>query len=748
MTELQSISSILNDINRVIRSSRMYAANHPQVESCLRAAYVSLLESIEQHETVSLGVNDTSLLVQGQPVKDPTGGWRGLADLLRAKRIQTIRFSAGVGVSEFRDLIGLLAMKPEAALENGRIAARLTEGFAHIKLNQVRYISVSDEEEEPEGAEHPTQPKQISQSSLDVANVFNEAGVRTRQDAVRVIDAMFTSLSDDPNKSPAQKISDFLNSIQGELGQLPPDAAAKTARHYFELLALRGIAGQGVRELRDMMLQAVVSLSPAASKAILGDGNRDLSSVDVFRALRNLDPKLRSSAVVNDIMKKRLDPNQLRRAMEVLGPTPGEYVKLYEMVSRELMHSKADPGTVQDALSQFHRALRAPGGERPTRAHGNILVLDPEETMEHGYATDLQELGFTVHRFSDPKLALEHLSTTHNIQVVLLEIKLPGMSGLEVLNALVQSRKAPPVIVVTRYLQFQDAYEVSSYPKLRYLAKPASMDDLRTAIDAFLPAQAAQTQATGPKDVIPNDLKRAHEIQEKLIPASFPPLPGWDVAFFYRPAHAVGGDYLDFIRLDDHRTGIIVADVSGKNVSGAMVMVMLRSVFRMVAPACLSASETLQKVNEHVTRDIPRGMFVTAMYAILDTSNHTLQIANAGHNPPLLQTRAASLGRYIRLPGTVLGLLPGAAYAKTLREEQISFHPGDRILLYTDGVVEAMNDDGMEFGDKEFLRVVEAGATLRAPDLVRTVVEALEEHRDDAPQHDDISVVCLSRLGR
>ncbi len=735
------IPSILSELNRVVRSLRMYTARHPQVQGPLQAAYAHLLKLLEERPTVTMGVLGGTLLVQGVPVKDVSTTIRSFQELLSAKQLSSFQIQRGVAFEEFCDLVAILCMKPEEALVDGRISPRLTERFRHVRLNQLRYVSVCDEEGTGERKEVETT---ITAGALEVAGVLTEAGVRTRGDAQRIIEAMFLNLhqSPDPSEPPGRQLVKFMNSIQGELGKLEPDAAKQTARHYFELLALQGIAGRGVRELRDQLLQTVASLSPEVRRAVVGELGRDSARVDVFGLLRDLDPKLRSTAMVTDILQGKLDAGQVNQLMDVLGPSPAEYVKLYELVSSQLMQSKADSKQVSQALSTLFRALRGQGQEKAIRAQGTVMVIDPEEINQGGYAEQLAWMGYKVFRCPEGQLGWEYLRSHDDIQCLILEVKMPGMTGLEILSRLMDARRTVPAVVVTRHPQFESSFEVASYPRLQFLTKPVNIDDLRAAIETVRVA-AAEDEVE--ERILPNEMRRAREIQEKLIPTEAPQISEFDLAFHYKPAHEVGGDYLDFIPLDANRTGIVVADVSGKNITGAMVMVMVRSVFRMLAPLCKGAKATLAAVNQHVTRDIRRGMFVTAAYAILDHSTHTLQIANAGHMPPLLWTRHSGQSRLVKIPGTALGLLTGPAFEGAVHEERLTLYPWDRLLLYTDGVVEAMNLAEHEFGDAQLIKLVNSSAGRRSQDVVRGLIAALHMHRGPAEQNDDITVVCLTR---
>src|SRR5690349_16026569 len=159
----------------------------------------------------------------------------------------------------------------------------------------------------------------------------------------------------------------------------------------------------------------------------------------------------------------------------------------------------------------------------------------------------------------------------------------------------------------------------------------ASFNRMTTAL------RAAQEQELSTR-AMEHELGIASEIQTNLVPKSMLKVPGYDVGAYYRPSKEVGGDYYDFIEIDENRSGLIVADVSGKGVPGSLIMAMARALIRMEAERNRnpSTADTLARANQMLARDIKKGMFVTAIYGILDRTNHQIRVSSAGHNPMIL----------------------------------------------------------------------------------------------------------------
>lgn len=237
-----------------------------------------------------------------------------------------------------------------------------------------------------------------------------------------------------------------------------------------------------------------------------------------------------------------------------------------------------------------------------------------------------------------------------------------------------------------------------------------------------------------------NELEMACEIQMKLLPPRLPKIKGFDIYAVYHPAKEVGGDYYDFFPIDRRHVGIIVADVSGKGIPGSMVMATTRTILRFVASGNLSSADTLAKTNAMVAADIKRGMFVTAFYLVLDVLERTILCSSAGHNPMVIH-HADGQVELINPNGIALGFDKGRIFSRTIKEQSIKLQVGDRIVLYTDGVVEAMNEKSEEYTDERFYSFVKAHNTLDSEHFVQALLADLNRHKGKADQHDDITIV-------
>jgi serine phosphatase RsbU (regulator of sigma subunit)/predicted ester cyclase len=241
------------------------------------------------------------------------------------------------------------------------------------------------------------------------------------------------------------------------------------------------------------------------------------------------------------------------------------------------------------------------------------------------------------------------------------------------------------------------------------------------------------------RERVEQELRVAQRIQHALLPKEPPELEGWDIAHDYRPAREVGGDFYDFLNLNDGRVVLIIGDVSGKGIPAAMVMANTQSVLRAVAQrAGIPPSQALEEANDVLYTYLPPNMFATRFYAVLEPTEGWLRYANAGHNLPCCWHEG--LVTKLRARGMPLGLLPGMDY----EEKQTALAPGDGVLLYSDGLIEAHDPRREMFGTlrmEEFVRAHPGGAT-----LIDSLLAELEQFTGKAwEQEDDIALLTLQR---
>ena len=239
------------------------------------------------------------------------------------------------------------------------------------------------------------------------------------------------------------------------------------------------------------------------------------------------------------------------------------------------------------------------------------------------------------------------------------------------------------------------------------------------------------------------DLSVARDIQMSMMPESCPTIDGYQIAASSTPAREVSGDFFDFIDIDDSNIGFVIADVTGKSVSGALVMTAAKSVFRLLSEEKLSVGDIMKRANKQIKKDITRakGMFVALLYAVLNKDEKRLGMCSAGQTQPILLSAETGEAKLIETEGDAfpLGIIDDADYQETM----LQLDSGDLAIFYTDGVVEAMNKKGKMYGFDRFLEVIKGNSGLDADIFLEKLINDINSFVGKAEQHDDLTIVVI-----
>jgi sigma-B regulation protein RsbU (phosphoserine phosphatase) len=244
------------------------------------------------------------------------------------------------------------------------------------------------------------------------------------------------------------------------------------------------------------------------------------------------------------------------------------------------------------------------------------------------------------------------------------------------------------------------------------------------------------------KQRMEEELNIARDLQMSMLPATCPEVEGFKIAANATPAREVGGDFYDFIEIGEEKAGMVIGDVTGKSVSGALVMSASRSVFRMLSEEELSVSESMMRANRRLKKDVKSGMFVALLFAVLNSKNRTLALCSAGQTQPIHISAKTGEAKLIETIGDTfpLGILDDVEYQET----QIQLAPGDKVIFYTDGIVEAMNEKEEIFGFNRLLEVAHNARSMDAESLLTEILGKVDEFAGNAAQHDDITIIVVS----
>lgn len=242
-----------------------------------------------------------------------------------------------------------------------------------------------------------------------------------------------------------------------------------------------------------------------------------------------------------------------------------------------------------------------------------------------------------------------------------------------------------------------------------------------------------------------NELRIALEIQEKLLPIKIPKIPGFDIATTCLSSPQVACDYFDFLELENGNLGIAIGDVSAKGIPAALLTANLQASLHGLAKKSDEVASTLVQINNLLVRSTDSNKFVKFFYGVLDRITSTFTFSNAGHYPPLL-FRAGGIYKRLNTKGLIIGFLPNQDY----EQKTVTIHPGEVIVLYTDGIIKASapfsNGDAPKlFGEKRLIEVIQSGFDKTATEMQIEILEAIADYTDYSPQRDDMTLVIIKR---
>lgn len=392
-----------------------------------------------------------------------------------------------------------------------------------------------------------------------------------------------------------------------------------------------------------------------------------------------------------------------------------------------------------------HPALRAQSG-----AKADILIVDDTPANLRLLSQMLSGHGYQVRPVPDGALALAAVQAALP-DLILLDIRMPGMDGYRVcehLKAEARTRDIP-IIFISALDATQDKVKAFATGGVDYITKPFQVEEVLARVETHLALRELQKQLQDANRRMAHELALAGEVQASFLPRTLPNIPGWQFAVSLKPARETSGDFYDVHLLPDGRLGILVADVVDKGVGAALFMALSWILIRTYAMEFPGQPElVLEAVNRSILEDTGATQFVTVFYGILDPETGSLAYCNAGHCPPILVSSGDS--EHIQRLGAT-GAALGIFDDKTWDQGLVQLDPGNLLVLYTDGVTEARNEEWAFFDKERLLASIRASLASDGSDgpSAQTIQEAIladvRRFAGTAPQSDDIALVVLAR---
>lgn len=342
---------------------------------------------------------------------------------------------------------------------------------------------------------------------------------------------------------------------------------------------------------------------------------------------------------------------------------------------------------------------------------------------------------------------LKQLLLHPDIDIILSDINMPEMDGLTMLAKVNEMRNpALKVIMVSAYGDMENIRTAMNNGAFDFATKPIDLDDLQKSIDNAVEQikfiRESQREHEQLKD-IQSDLRIASEIQHAILPTNKDVLPKelYDMATLMDPAKDVGGDFYDYFKTDEDRLGFVMADVSGKGVPAALFMAVSRTLLKATGIRDLVSKDCMTSVNDLVCGESVDGMFVTVFYGRLNIKTGEIDYSNAGHNPPYVVHENGKVETVPAQGNMVLGAVENFQY----RNDKITLEKGDMLFTFTDGVTEAMNAAGEQFGEERLEKLLAKCGGKTSQETIDTVRAAVAEWAGDTEQSDDVTMLVIKR---
>lgn len=346
--------------------------------------------------------------------------------------------------------------------------------------------------------------------------------------------------------------------------------------------------------------------------------------------------------------------------------------------------------------------------------------------------------------------ALQLVLEKKDFDIILSDINMPEMDGLTMLTHINELRNpALKCIMVSAYGDMNNIRTAMNNGAFDFATKPIDLDDLSVTIEKAIEQinfVKTSQQEHYQLESIKSDLAIASEIQKAILPRVFPPFPSLvndiDIYASMSPAKDVGGDFYDFFQIDDERIGFVIADVSGKGVPASLFMAVSRTLLRATGVRGIPSAECINSVNKLLCNESLDSMFVTMFYGIYNINTGMVDYTNAGHNPPYLLHRNNEVEALPLSKNFIVGVFDDFVYTSS----SLTLTPGDSLVLYTDGVTEAFNEQKNMFGEKGLENTLKAVSSTNSKAIIETISEKLKEFVCNEPQSDDITMLVLKRL--
>jgi len=759
--DMRKVLQFVSDFARCVQVRKMYPPEHPFIGDSAKRALASAANAFQVSPSVSFGVSPSGFYILDEELKKPPPICRDLANLMRRVGLDTITVHKGVDEGQIASFAKELAELDAKVLRGDKVSVDpddVARRYPHIEVNAFKWERVTTKEtkilEKVKG-----KAEELGEDEMKVVDYLLQAGEGDLTDDLssKALIGLLEASPDRVSEMVRQAVLKAgLEEEEGVVYEIQKGALAlpqKVAQTMFDRIALALVEGEKAAsaDVENAFYSILKGLPPSVLKTLFGSGVTTASQEHATELLKSLSRRVRTKILINELLKEYSDA-EMEQVVRKVVSFGAEMAEIAELLSQELKRLASEESR-ERALRRLMSVVRREVEGR-VKPRYKALVVEPDADTVAIYKAALYEHSCRVKVITDAEAALRELQQ-NGYDIVALELKLRGsITGHELLNHL--RKRDVPVIIGTEVEGFKNDFEVATYKQKRFLVKPLTIEDVGAAVEELLEGgkrDGAEAVAGGggggTSPVQDEELEEAAAIQKGLLPKELPSVDGFLLAAAYAPCKGVGGDLYDVVRLSNGKVGILVGDVSGKGISAAMVMVLVRTLFRTAAAFHESPRRTLIHLNQLLSREMAEGMFVSAVYVIIDPKRRELFISSAGHCPPLFWAteRDKVITQFIGETGMVMGLGDTEIFRNKTKEFLFQVDPGVGLLLYTDGITEAMNGSGEQFGEERLVKVIESSGSYEPERILANVYGAVDVFRGEVARSDDMTVFCIKCVG-
>ncbi len=700
-----------------------------------------------EHDELLLGVDREQLLIQRQH-QEPTESCTALVERLSRRGIESTRIVRGVSEDEITHFLDLLTAPADEVLQDDDLAEAWTDPLEHIQMNEVNveYTTLSPEFD-PENDREETFDNTSDSEQDDKASIpVNESDVRKLKQLLscdpgpEMLHQWVKTFLRDQSSSPEtylrtvlKLLHETINTETDEDADISLDTVRRLLMH--AIIHIQIDEGVSEEDIRDLMASSqhqsdVPDISRILKQKTESPFEELFSTIPRSSQGRILAHGLRgntaSSRCIFDIVQ-----NCAPRGRELVDVISSAVDEMSEFGS---LHS--DGSDTSDFGRLMNGLLVNSPYQPPERT---ILIADDDEEYDQYLLYLSDQDGYIDHHTSGTE-AWRAISSNRKQDLLILEIKLPGKTGLEMIEELASRPSPPPILVCTRYPQFQDAFEIMTYPNIEFLDKPVKKTAFRDALETFLPSHAPAED--DPDLYAPDQFERAREINERLMNRPLPDVSAdIDLNRYHHTADRVGKNYIDIIPKNDQCYLLTLARVSGWGVSSTLTKLVLRNCLYFLKNQCDTVRNILIRLNRFIDSEIEPPMYANVVLGLLNTADQSIQIASAGHSSPVFWNNKKGTTSVVDLSGIPVGQVDSNRFAKYLSDHRIRLNEGDGLALSSDGLDSMSTRDG-----PERVRNIIEETRFKSADLVcEQYANQVETLSDENESREDMSLLAVRR---